>query len=273
MKKFLLILPVIILLGSPRPIFAADAKVELQELIGKVKAKLQAGAKTEKDLADELKAFDTLLAEHKGEKTDDVAQILMMKAGLYSQVLDDDAKATQLFNELKTEFPDTAAGKKADDAIALMARQAEAKKIQRSLAPGTLFPDFNEKDLDGKPLSIANYKGKVVLIDFWATWCGPCVHEMPNVLKTYEKYHDKGFEIIGVSLDKDKEKLVAFIKENNVQWPQYFDGQGWQNKLSSQYGVNSIPSTYLLDKEGKIIGKKLRGEALDAAVGKALAEK
>lgn len=148
-----------------------------------------------------------------------------------------------------------------------------AADSQVELAAGASFPDFNEKDLDGKPLSVANYKGKIVLIDFWATWCGPCVHEMPNVLKTYEKYHDKGFEIIGISLDKDKEKLVAFLKSNNVQWPQYFDGNGWQNKLAVQYGVHSIPSTYLLDREGKIIAKKLRGEALDAAVGKALAEK
>lgn len=253
--------------------FAADPKAELQELVGKVKAKLQSGATTETDLIEELKGFDALLAEHKGEKTDDVAQILVMKATLYSQVLDDDAKATQLFKELKAEFPDTTQGKNADQNIASLASQGEAKKIQRSLVAGTKFPDFSEKDLDGMPLSIANFKGKLVMIDFWATWCGPCVNELPNVLKTYDKYHDKGFEVIGVSLDKDKDKLTSFIKEKNMTWPQYFDGQGWQNKLASKYGVNSIPATYLLDKDGVIIAKGLRGDALEAAVGKALAEK
>jgi len=141
------------------------------------------------------------------------------------------------------------------------------------LKEGAAFPDFDEKDLAGNPLSIANFKGKVVLVDFWATWCPPCVAELPNVLKAYEEYHPKGFEIIGISLDKDRQKLDSFIKQKQMTWPQYFDGQGWENKLSQKYGVNSIPATYLLDKEGKIIGSNLRGEALDAAVAKALAGK
>ena len=249
---------------------AADAKAELQELVGKVKAKIQAGKTTEADLSDELKAFDALLAEHKGEKTDDVAQILVMKAMLYVQVIKDDPKAVAVLTELKTDFPDTTLGKKADGMITALSKQEDAQKIQNGMVAGTQFPDFAEKDLDGKPLSVANYKGKLVMVDFWATWCGPCVGELPNVQKIYEKYHAKGFEIIGVSLDKDKDKLTAFIKEKNMAWPQYFDGQGWQNKLAVQYGVESIPATFLLDKNGKIIAKDLRGEALDAAVAKAL---
>jgi peroxiredoxin len=193
-----------------------------------------------------------------------------MKGLLYAQVFENEEKATETLKQVKADFPDTAVAKNADKALASFATQADAKKIQRGLAPGSPFPDFDEKDLDGKPLSIANFKGKVVLIDFWATWCGPCVQELPNVLKAYEKYHDKGFEIIGISLDSDKDKLTSFIKKNNVTWPQYFDGQGWQSKLGSKYGINSIPATYLLDKEGKIIGKGLRGEALEKAVGTAL---
>jgi thiol-disulfide isomerase/thioredoxin len=148
------------------------------------------------------------------------------------------------------------------------AKAAETEKKQI----GAPLKDFDEKDLEGKPLSIASRKGKVVLIDFWATWCGPCVRELPNVLKTYEKYHDKGFEIIGISLDSDKDKLTTFIKEKKMTWPQYFDGKGWQNKVSTQYGIQSIPATYLIDKEGKVLAIGLRGEALEAAVGKALGE-
>ena len=110
----------------------------------------------------------------------------------------------------------------------------------------------------------------LAIVDFWATWCGPCVAELPNVLKAYEKHHAEGFEIIGISLDKDKAKLESFTKEKNMPWQQFFDGLFWNNKLSTKYGVNSIPATYLLDGEGKIIGKNLRGEALEAAVAKAL---
>jgi peroxiredoxin len=249
---------------------AADAKAQLQELVTKVKAKLKEGKKTEADLAEDLKAFDAIVAEHKGEKTDDVAEILFMKAMLYSQVIEDDAKATTILNQIKTDFPGTDVAKKADQTIASLASQAGAKKIQQTLVEGAPFPDFQEMDLNGKPLSVSQFKGKVVLIDFWATWCGPCVQELPNVLKAYEQYHGKGFEIIGISLDSEKEKLTAFIEKNKMTWPQYFDGKGWESKLGAKYGVNSIPATYLLDKEGKIIGKGLRGDALVKAVGAAL---
>ena len=144
--------------------------------------------------------------------------------------------------------------------------------MRASLVVGAKFPDFNEKDVAGKPISIANDKGKVVLVDFWATWCGPCRAELPNVLATYNKYHDKGFEIVGISLDQDQAKLADFTKSMNMPWPQIFDGQGWQNKLAVKYGIESIPATFLLDGEGKIIGRDLRGEELPAAVAKALAK-
>ena len=127
---------------------------------------------------------------------------------------------------------------------------------------GSRLPDFSARDLRGRRISSADLRGKVVLIDFWATWCGPCVAELPNVLKAYEEYHPKGFEIIGISLDKSRDALTGFIKEKNMPWAQYFDGLGWNNKLGEQCGIHSIPATFLLDGEGKIIAKNLRGPAL-----------
>ena len=243
----------------------SKAATELNELVGKVRTKLQEKKTSEADLSDELKQFDKLLDEHKSEKTDDVAQILVMKAMLYREIIKDSGKADALMAQLQKDFPDTKVAKG-------MVAQEEARKLSEKLAVGTKFPDFEVKDVSGNPLSIAKYKGKVVLVDFWATWCGPCVGELPNVLKAYEKHHGSGFEIIGISLDQDEKKLTAFTAEKKMTWQQFFDGKGWKNALAAKYGIQSIPATYLLDGEGKIIGKNLRGEALDEAVTKALAK-
>ena len=247
-----------------------DPTVELHTLITKVRADIQAGKRTEDELSGDLKEFDTLLAEHKGEKTDAVAKILYMKALLYTEVIKNTAKGDALMQQLTNDFSGTALVAKIQQQ---QAREDAAGKIQAALVEGALFPGFSEKDVMGQPLSLANYKGKVVMIDFWATWCPPCRGEVPNVVATYQKYHDKGFEIIGVSLDQDQQKLLAFTKENNMTWQQYFDGQGWGNKLAVKYGIESIPMTFLLDGNGKIIGKDLRGQELTDAVANAVGSK
>jgi thiol-disulfide isomerase/thioredoxin len=246
---------------------------ELHAIVQNIQTKLKAGEKTEADLAPDLAAFDKLLAKHAGEKTEAVAQILYMKAMLYLEVLDEADKGKALITQLKTDYPDTRLGQQADKILRMIDQQAASKKIQASLSPRALFPDFSEKDLNGNPISVGALKGKVVLVDFWATWCPPCRAELPNVIATYQKYHGQGFDIIGVSLDSDRDKLDAFLKQQDgMTWPQYFDGQGWQNKLAAKYGVESIPFTILVGPDGKIIGTDLRGEALGTAVGKALAK-
>jgi thiol-disulfide isomerase/thioredoxin len=250
--------------ATPPPAAQPDVTVKLQQLVEGTKVKIQAGANTEASLSEELKAFDALLAEHKDEKTEAVAQVLLMKALLYVEVIKDYDKGEELLKQLKADFPETQAGQHVDKVLASLDQMKASMKLQSALKPGVVFPDFNEKDLAGEPLSIARYKGKVVLVDFWATWCGPCREELPNVLAAYKEYHDKGFEIIGVSLDQDEATLKSFIKEKGMAWPQYFDGKGWGSKLGQKYGINSIPMTFLLDREGKIVAKGLRGAALDA---------
>lgn len=124
--------------------------------------------------------------------------------------------------------------------------------------------------LDGKPVDLSAYKGKVVLLDFWATWCGPCIGELPNVLSSYEKYRAKGFDIIGVSLDEDKKALTDFIAARKMPWPQLFDGKGWKNANSTAYGVRAIPFTLLIGKDGTIAAVNPRGEELEPAIKKAM---
>jgi thiol-disulfide isomerase/thioredoxin len=125
-------------------------------------------------------------------------------------------------------------------------------------------------DLAGKEVDLAKMTDKVVLVDFWATWCGPCVAEMPNVIAAYDKYKAKGFEVIGISLDEDKAAVEKFVADNKMTWSQYFDGKGWENELAQHFGISGIPATFLVGKGGKIIASNLRGEDLEAAIEKAL---
>lgn len=242
----------------------------LPELINKIKAKLSGGGRTEADLAPELKEFDELIAAHRSEKTDEVAQVVVLQAALYLQVFQNIDKATALLTQVTTDFPGTPSAVSAKEILGKIDAQKETLKAQAALKPGVPFPDFSEKDIAGAPLSISQFKKKVVLVDFWATWCGPCVAELPNVLAAYQKYHSKGFEIVGISLDQSDAALKGFIKEKGMTWQQYFDGQGWSNKLSKRYSITSIPATYLLDGDGKIVAKNLRGPALETELARLL---
>lgn len=254
---------------------------QLKELAHQVQDKYKAGKTNEADYADELKTLDTLIADNKDAKTDAAVQLTYMKAMLYLEVMGNFDKGADIMRQIITNYPNTEYSESATKIVAnlpklkeQMAKQAEAKKIQDGLVAGAAFPDFSESDLDGKPLSIASRKGKVVLVDFWATWCGPCRAELPNVIATYKKHHSEGFEIIGVSLDQDRDTLNTFLKQQDgMTWPQYFDGKGWGNELAAKYGVEAIPFAVLIGPDGKIIDKDLRGEDLENAVAKAVAAK
>ncbi|MAS93231.1 MAG: hypothetical protein CMO55_08550 [Verrucomicrobiales bacterium] len=125
-------------------------------------------------------------------------------------------------------------------------------------------------DLEGNEVDTTKMTDKVILVDFWATWCGPCVAEMPNVIAAYNELHEEGFEVIGISLDEEKSAVEKFVSDNNMPWPQYFDGKGWGNELAQKYGISGIPATFLIGKDGTIVASNLRGPALEEAVKKEL---
>lgn len=178
------------------------------------------------------------------------------------------------FEEAREWYGKIAAADGVNQQAMQMARMSiERIETIKKLRIGAPLIPFEAVDIAGKPLAPADYKGRVVLLDFWATWCAPCRAEMPTVKGIYAKYHEKGFDIIGVSLDNDRAALDRYLDDEEILWRQVFDGKGWQAELGRIYGVSSIPATFLIDRQGRIRYKNLRGADLEEAVGKLIAEK
>ena len=149
-------------------------------------------------------------------------------------------------------------------------RLASSMEKWGKLKIGMVAPDFTQADSMRRPVSLSDFRGKYLLVDFWAAWCGPCRAENPNIVAAFNKYHDKGFDILGVSLDDDRDKWIAAAKKDGLNWHQVSDLNGWQNEVSVGYGIRAIPYSILLDPEGVIIGKNLRGDDLHDALAEAI---
>ncbi|MEQ9096620.1 MAG: TlpA disulfide reductase family protein [Phycisphaerales bacterium] len=180
---------------------------------------------------------------------------LMMMTTYYQT---DSDKVEQTYRTLAADFPETREGKQA------------AAKVYQLDQIGKPFELSFEEATSGEPIDMSKLRGKVVVVDFWATWCGPCIAEMPHMKKLYAAYKDKGVEFIGVSLDQPRNeedpskdglvKLRNWVKDNNVTWPQYYQGNGWSSEFSSGWKVRSIPCVFLVDQQGRLVTPNARGK-------------
>ncbi len=178
----------------------------------------------------------------------------------YNQIADDVLKTEALYNMLAPKIKATSMGE-------YIAKQVAEGKIN---GKGSILADFSQPDTSGVPVSLSSLRGKYVLVDFWASWCGPCRQENPNVLAAYNKYKSKNFTVLGVSLDKAKPAWIEAINMDGLTWTHISDLQGWQNSVAQQFGILNIPQNFLIGPDGKVVAKNLRGPALERKLARLL---
>lgn len=194
------------------------------------------------------------------------------------EMTDRDEELLQVFKELAEQNPnDRTAHRKLAEVYQRLGDTMLAKEHRLKSEPvqaliGKPVPDFSALDLDGNPISLEQYRGKVVLLDFRATWSSPCLEDTPKVKKVYDAYKDKGFDIIGISLDNDEKRLRDYLKKYEIPWRQVYSGKRWDSPIAQQYGIRNIPTGWLIDRDGTLISQQANGPLLEPLVSEAVTE-
>ena len=214
--------------------------------------------------------FKDISLKHVEEHPKSYISLLFIKQFLNDPSFDL-ARATKMYENLDSKLKNTSEGKKIKKTLDSV-KTAEKKKNNAAVEIGTIAPDFSAPNTEGKQTSLKSALGKLTLIDFWASWCGPCRKENPHVVALYKEFHSKGLNIIGVSLDDNADKWKDAIAKDQLTWTQVSNLQGWDDPIAKRYNVDGIPATFLLNEKGIIIGMNLRGEELRAKVASILSK-